>query len=181
MRGLPWIGALSALGLLLSGPVPAAEQSDAAPPPAASSTDQPAPAAGSTVQSPVQSPGQPPTSVVVEQPPATISGPGSANLVVAAVKPKNGWRASKLIGSAVFNDQNQKIGSIDDLIVAPDAKVAIAVISVGGFLGMGSKLVAVPYEQLRFEAAKDNGERIQLPGGSKESLNAMPNFTYGNT
>jgi hypothetical protein len=119
----------------------------------------------------------------VEQSPVTVGGPastGDAHLVVATVKLKDGLRASKLIGSAVFNDQNEKIGSVDDLILTRDNKVALAVISVGGFLGIGNKLVAVPFDQLRLETTKENEQRVHLVGGSKEALNAMPNFTYGN-
>lgn len=189
MRGFPSIGALALMGVLLAGPVPAAEQSspDTASPPADQSAATPAPAdqpaASPTQTGSVAEPAPPAAPATVAAPPqsVTITGPASADLAVAAVKPKGGWRASKLIGAAVYNDQNQKIGSIDDLMVTPDGKLTIAVISVGGFLGMGSKLVAVPYDQLRFETNKDNGERVLLPGGSKESLNAMPNFTYGNT
>src|SRR5256885_1995425 len=78
------------------------------------------------------------------------------------------------------SDQNEKIGSVDGLIVTRDNKVAMAVISVGGFLGIGNKLVAVPFDQLRLETTKENEQRMHLAGGSKEALNAMPNFTYGN-
>jgi hypothetical protein len=55
------------------------------------------------------------------------------------------------VGATVYNDSNQSIGSVDDLIVGQDGKISTAVISVGGFLGIGSKLVRVPYDQLRFE------------------------------
>jgi hypothetical protein len=45
---------------------------------------------------------------------------------------------------------------------------------------MGNKLVAVPSEQLRLETTKENDQRVHLAGGTKEALNAMPSFTYGN-
>ena len=60
-----------------------------------------------------------------------------------------GYRASKVIGSSVLNDGNETNGKIDDLLVSPDGKEPFAVISIGGFLGMGSHLVAVPYESLK--------------------------------
>ena len=56
-----------------------------------------------------------------------------------------GYRTSKVVGSTVFNEANESIGTIDDLIVTPSEKVPFAVLSVGGFLGMGSKFVVVPY------------------------------------
>src|SRR5579863_3369860 len=138
MRDFITIGAASLIGLLLAGPTPAQQSSPDNPP---STADQHA------IPSPAVTPAPVPAPAPVEEP-ATTAGTATAtapNLVVASVTARNGRRASKLIGSGVFNDQNQQIGSIDDLIVAPDAKVTIAVISVGGFLGIGSKLVAVPY------------------------------------
>jgi len=75
----------------------------------------------------------------------------------------------------VNNEQDQKVGSIDDLILTREDKVVVAIVSVGGFLGIGSKLVAIPWAQFRFGA--DN--QVQLPGASKEALNGMPAFTYG--
>lgn len=56
-----------------------------------------------------------------------------------------GYRLSKLIGSSVINDKNEKIGTIDDLIADKDKKLlSFAVLQVGGFLGVGGRLVAVP-------------------------------------
>jgi hypothetical protein len=54
---------------------------------------------------------------------------------------------------------------------------ARAVVSVGGFLGIGNKLVAVPYDQLHLGMDKDQ-TKITMPGASKEALKAMPTFTY---
>jgi len=85
-----------------------------------------------------------------------------------------GLRASKIIGSDVINSQKDTIGKIDDLIISPDHKL-VAVISVGGFLGIGSKYVAVEYDQL--QATPDNGGFV-LPGASKDTLRALPEFLY---
>ena len=117
----------------------------------------------------------PAPSPAAETPPPPAS---TANmpLKVATVKLEKGLRASKVIGTAVYNDQNTKIGSVDDLILTDQDKVVVSIISVGGFLGIGSKLVAVPYDQLH----RDNDKMI-LPGASKDALNAMPGFTYGDT
>jgi hypothetical protein len=83
-----------------------------------------------------------------------------------------GYRASKVIGSSV-NDANETIGKIDDLLVSPDGKQPYAVLSIGGFLGMGTRLVVVPYETLKFAENK-----VILPGGTKESLKMLPEFKY---
>ncbi|MBR0819686.1 PRC-barrel domain-containing protein [Bradyrhizobium liaoningense] len=60
------------------------------------------------------------------------------------------WRASKMSGLKIYNDANENIGSINDLLMDKSGNVKIAVIGVGGFLGMGEHLVAVPYEKLKF-------------------------------
>ena len=54
-----------------------------------------------------------------------------------------GYRASKVIGSSVVNDANETIGKIDDLLVTRDGKEPYAVLSIGGFLGMGTHMVVV--------------------------------------
>ena len=84
-----------------------------------------------------------------------------------------GHRASKLIGAPVYNEQEERIGSIDDLIISPDRSVSFAVVSVGGFLGIGGRLVAIPVEQLQ-----EKEDRLVLPGATKEALAKLPEFQY---
>jgi sporulation protein YlmC with PRC-barrel domain len=84
-----------------------------------------------------------------------------------------GWRASKLMHAEVYNDANQKIGKIDDFIVSPDGKLSMAVLDVGGFLGIGTHRVAIPVEQLGKVAPK-----VVLKGATKEALKALPEFRY---
>jgi PRC-barrel domain len=84
-----------------------------------------------------------------------------------------GYRTSKVVGSAVVNQANEPVGTIDDLIVTPSEKVPYAVLSVGGFLGMGSKYVVVPFSSLH---VKD--KQMVLPGATKDSLKALPAFKY---
>ena len=85
-----------------------------------------------------------------------------------------GWRASKLIGAAVYNDQNQRIGKIEDMIVAPDGKLSVAVIDVGGFLGIATHRVAIPVDQFSDIKAK----RLVLPNATKDALKSLPEFRY---
>jgi len=84
-----------------------------------------------------------------------------------------GYRASKVVGSSVANDANQTIGKIDDLLVTRDGKEPYVVLSVGGFLGMGTRLVVIRYDSLKFA---DN--KIVLPGGTKDGLKMLPAFQY---
>jgi sporulation protein YlmC with PRC-barrel domain len=85
-------------------------------------------------------------------------------------------RVSKVVGASVYNDQNQSIGSIDDMLMSDnDHKADTVVLSVGGFLGMGAKLVSVPFDQLKIE-----NDKIVMPGATKASLEGMPEYHYGN-
>jgi sporulation protein YlmC with PRC-barrel domain len=60
------------------------------------------------------------------------------------------WRASKVVGLSVYDDNNNNIGSIDDLITDNKGNIKAAILGVGGFLGVGEHLVAVPFDQIRF-------------------------------
>lgn len=85
-----------------------------------------------------------------------------------------GYRASKLKDKPVVNQQNEKIGSVDDVIIGKDGGV-YAVLQVGGFLGIGERLVAVPYKSLSLD---DQSGRIVLPGASREALKKLPVFKH---
>ncbi len=77
----------------------------------------------------------------------------SANPAPAAASDSSfqgNWRASKLVGLSVYNDNNESIGAINDLLTEKDGKIKAVVIGVGGFLGIGEHLVAIPYEKVKF-------------------------------
>jgi hypothetical protein len=114
---------------------------------------------------------------------AALGGPALSQgapqtLSVMKVDPASlatGYRTSKVVGSTVVNETNETVGTIDDLIVTPGDKVPFAVLSVGGFLGMGTKFVVVPYNSLE---VRDN--KMVLTGATKESLKSLPEFKYSN-
>jgi sporulation protein YlmC with PRC-barrel domain len=60
------------------------------------------------------------------------------------------WRSSKLVGVDVYNEANEKIGSIEELILDKSGKVEHVVLGVGGFLGMGEHYVAVAFDKLKW-------------------------------
>ena len=97
-----------------------------------------------------------------------------ALVVVDVVAVADGYRASKLRGATVVNSKNEKIGELDDLIVGKD-RVLFGIVQVGGFLGLGSHLIAVPYSSLQIS---EEGKRIVLPGASKEHVKDLPEFKY---
>jgi sporulation protein YlmC with PRC-barrel domain len=87
-----------------------------------------------------------------------------------------GYRASKLINANVSNDKNEKIGTLDDIIIDQTQKNALfAVLQVGGFLGLGGRLVAVPYESLQIS---EDGKKIVLPAATKDELKKLSEFKY---
>src|SRR6202790_4296857 len=87
-----------------------------------------------------------------------------------------GYRMSKLIGTSVTNDKNEKIGTVDDVIADKDKKqLSFAVLQVGGFLGVGGRLVAVPFDSLVID---DKAQKITLPGASKDELKKLSEFNY---
>jgi hypothetical protein len=110
-----------------------------------------------------------------------LAGPAVAQSVPQTVdiakvnvqKVPAGFRASKIIGTSVSDDANENIGKVDDLLVSPNGAPPFAILSVGGFLGMDSHYVAVPYENLSFVDSKP-----VLRGATKESLKMLPEFRY---
>lgn len=84
-----------------------------------------------------------------------------------------GWRASTLIGANVYNDAGTDIGKLEDLILTRGNDVPYAVISVGGFLGMGAHHVVVSTSSL-----EKGGAKLTLHGATEKSLKALPKFTF---
>jgi sporulation protein YlmC with PRC-barrel domain len=83
------------------------------------------------------------------------------------------WRTSKVVGLNVYNDQNQNVGSISDLLTDKTGNIKAAVVSVGGFLGMGSRYIAIPFEKLKFST-----EPVTYTGaGASNTMPARPSST----
>jgi hypothetical protein len=91
---------------------------------------------------------------------------------VDVIQVSSGYRTSKIVGSTVLNETSDTIGKVDDLIVGGAGDIPYVVISVGGFLGVGDRLVLVPLDSLNI------GENTILVGASKDELKALPEFTY---
>lgn len=85
------------------------------------------------------------------------------------------FRASKMIGSTVYDVQNRDIGSVKDLVIDNDGRVSAAVLDVGTFLGMGGKYVAVPLSQI-----KTDNNRLTLDM-TKEQLQQARAYRLENT
>ncbi|WJR77059.1 PRC-barrel domain-containing protein [Bradyrhizobium sp. NP1] len=122
-------------------------------------------------------------SVAFAQTPTTTSD--KAGMAMQESTLKGDWRASKVIGLKVYNDNNENVGSINDLLVDKSGNIKAAVIGVGGFLGVGEHLVAVSFDKLKFSdqpvtytgASNSTGNRpapATTTGSAKDSTATTP-------
>jgi len=85
-----------------------------------------------------------------------------------------GWSVKKsILGKPVYNELGDKIGTVVDLIIAPNKTLSYAIIGAGGFLGIGKYDVAIPVTQINEVKGK-----MELKGATKESIKQMPKFEY---
>jgi sporulation protein YlmC with PRC-barrel domain len=90
------------------------------------------------------------------------------------------WRASKMVGLNVYNDKNESVGSINDLLMDKSGNIKAAVIGVGGFLGVGEHLVAVPLDKVKFETQPVAYTAANSPAGNAKPPGAgSPSTTTG--
>jgi sporulation protein YlmC with PRC-barrel domain len=82
------------------------------------------------------------------------------------------WRASKLVGLKVYNEANENVGSINDLLTDKNGALKAVVIGVGGFLGMGEHLVAVSFDKVKF-----SDQPVAYTGASNAPAGATPSST----
>lgn len=103
----------------------------------------------------------------------TRSGDAQTQVSVATITIDYVLSADELIGMEVYNEKDEEIATIEDLIVSRGDQVVMAVLSVGGFIGIGDQLIALPYDQLKIE-----GDKIILAGETEKSLKEKANFSY---
>ncbi|QWG24593.1 PRC-barrel domain-containing protein [Bradyrhizobium sediminis] len=90
------------------------------------------------------------TVAFAQTPTATTDSAKSSPSALSDSSMQGNWRASKLVGLKVYNDANESLGSINDLLTDKSGNIKAVVIGVGGFLGVGEHLVAVPFDKIRF-------------------------------
>jgi hypothetical protein len=115
----------------------------------------------------------PPPSGPSAPPAATAPAPSGATPSRAvATQAPNTLRARTLIGLDLKNDQNESIGEIDDVVVDADGRVQQVVVSVGGFLGVGARSVAISWNDIHFDAQRE----VATVNMTKDQLSAQPEF-----
>lgn len=107
---------------------------------------------------------------------AAPAAPDSATTTVGNTEvPANAVLASQFMGQAVYTAANENIGEINDLIMNKELDNIVAIVGVGGFLGIGEKDVAIPIGDI--SAVKDENNALRLTiSASKEQLEALPVF-----
>lgn len=101
--------------------------------------------------------------------PSKTAAPAAHNATMP-VNAQGDWRASKLIGLNVYNNQNQKVGDINEVLLDHSGKVVGVVIGVGGFLGMGEHNVLIAFDQIKF---------VNEPIRSATTTTSRPSTTGG--
>jgi sporulation protein YlmC with PRC-barrel domain len=110
---------------------------------------------------------------------ATTAAPATASDTSSF---KGNWRASKLVGLSVYNDSNESLGSINDLLTDKSGDIKGVVIGVGGFLGVGEHLVAVPIDKVKFveePIAYTGASSAPATGGARPSTTGTGTTTTG--
>lgn len=110
--------------------------------------------------------------------PATAQVAGGSTSVDVSVSESTrlamGWSVKKtLLGKTIYNDTGQKVGKVEDLIIAPDRNVSYVIVGAGGFVGIGRHDVAVPVSQIQDRAGK-----LVMAGATPDTIKGMPVFTY---
>jgi hypothetical protein len=114
-----------------------------------------------------------PLTPVISQ--AQVAGSTVVGVAVAELRDvAMGWSAKRqVLNQPVFNDKDERIGKIDDVVIAPDKALSYVIINAGGFIGVTKHDVAIPVSQLTQVDGK-----LVLPGATKDALKASPPFEY---
>ena len=135
------------------------------------------PALAQSTSSPPSS-STPPTSAS----PAPGSNSGAASMNKDAFlqdQAGSDWRASKLIGTNVYGPDNAKIGDVSDVLLDNNGSTHAVIIGVGGFLGVGQKDVAVPFEALQIQRKQNSSSIDKITVSyTKDQLSNAPKFAY---
>jgi hypothetical protein len=150
-------------------------------------TGRPADATLGQSPAPDGTPGNPPGTAVGRALNSPTPGVGMAPAAPSATLPSSTasanalimqrQRMSQVIGSNVYNERGETIGEVEDVVLRNGTQ-PLAIIQVGGFLGMGARYVAVPLSELGWNAER---ERITMTGASKDTLQTRPAFQFETT
>src|ERR1700720_1367962 len=110
-------------------------------------------------------------------PKAVAEGPAAK--ILGSI-PANAMTVTHWYKQSVYDPSDAKIGEIMDVLVDRDGKIAVLIVGVGGFLGMGEKDVAVPFNAVQFKT-KDNNKWYPVMNTTKDALKTAPGYKYDST
>lgn len=114
-------------------------------------------------------------------PPAASADRASTAAVNAAANVQGTWRASKLVGISVYNDANENLGKINEILVDKTGKINAVILGVGGFLGVGEQNVAVNFDQLKWVDEPVRSAATTTPAMPGGASSKSPSSTVGST
>lgn len=117
------------------------------------------------------------STVVYAQSRPTAPTTGAASSNYYNVQQGQDWLAYELLGTDIMNNQEENIGEVADIVIDPSGKVRAVVASVGGFLGVGERHVAVSWDALKIGHDK-NGDMTAMLNTTKEELKNAPEYKY---
>lgn len=109
---------------------------------------------------------------------ATVTSTTTEAIQFTASATSDQMAVSKLTGTNVSNAAGENLGDINDVLVDKSGKPTVAIIGVGGFLGIGEKNVGVPFQALQFTTSSDTNMQVARLDVTKEALKAAPTFVY---
>src|SRR6202045_3474886 len=122
-----------------------------------------------------------PTAASAKPPQTAPKGvPGGPAAKILASIPANAMTVTHWHKQSVYDPSDAKVGEIMDVLVDRDGKIAVLIVSVGGFLGMGEKDVAVPFNAVQFKT-KDNNKWYPVMNTTKDALKNAPGYKYDRT
>lgn len=117
--------------------------------------------------------------------PAFAQAPKSSDNAQAAQSASSSglWQGSKLIGLNVYNNENDKIGDIKELMLSKDGKVDLVVLGVGGFLGVGERDVAIKWSDMKWvnEPVRSSSSSSSSSSGNAKSTTGAANTSSSST
>jgi hypothetical protein len=122
------------------------------------------------------------TTVASAQTPQTLpkaAAPGPAAKILPSI-PADAMTVTHWYKQSVYDPSDAKIGEVMDVLVDRDGRIAVLIVGVGGFLGMGEKDVAVPFNAVQFKT-KDNNKWYSVMNTTKDALKAAPGYKYDRT
>lgn len=101
--------------------------------------------------------------------PATPGDPAVAPGTAEPTETISGWSVNNIIGQSVYNENDEKVGDVTNVILGSDGAATHMVVGAGGFLGMGQHDVAIPFDEIQ-----RGDDRFTLSGYTKDELKALP-------